>query len=331
MLDLLKSLGEKLLNKSRVTVDDSTANSRQTRATAIGQKLYDDMLAYFRDVITGHSVGKKMIFHMGYIVWFEQSDYTRLKDELVAIVPEVIDGFYDEIKAMKTKYPKCVPPSLSWSVQATPATFMVDHDTDGNMTELTELKPGEFVISSTFFSNGNLWTNVQQQPNVVLSYRPQNSNTMKEFDVNKNIFLGIDSVGGVISEKFDFTKAGLSEEVRAEVKARNSGYATLKYSTSEGHKICPITDKSFYVSGLDDERNQPNVLKLPDKSIAKGHLIFRYNEADDSFEVAAFGHTVLNERLLEPSTPGNPHWNRVSKKASFIIGDNFGLEFIQPV
>lgn len=314
---------EKILNSARVL----EINSKNETILSIEKRFYEEMLSYFKDVVDSHSTGKRMIFHMGYIVWFEPSDYNTLKDELLAIIPEVIEGFYDIIKERKNVYPNCIPSSLTWSIQATPTNVLTQNNADTGLIKSLVLKKGDFIISSTFHSIGRIASNVHQQANVTLSFRPQNSNTMKDMDVNKDLLLGIETICGVFTRDFDFKKAELNV-ARSEV-CSTQGYATLKYSLNGADATYVIKGKSLFVSGPNDVREQNNVLVLPDENITTGHLFFRYVETEDYFEVAAYGYTVLNERVLKLSEPGEPIWYRVSTKASFLLGSGFGLKFNQ--
>lgn len=325
----IKSFFEKLLNHAKV--DDGSketkVKNKQVDKRSIEKKFYESMISYFKDIIVERSVGKRMVFHMGYIVWLEPSDYAALRDELIVIVPEVVDGFYDIIKEQSRYYPKCVPASTDWFFQITPTDIVTKDNTGDGIDEIVNLKKGEFIISSTFHSMNRAWSNVQQQANVTLSFRPQNSNVTKDMNVNKDLILGIESLGGAFSQPFDYTKIGQSVS-RTEVYGAH-GFAKLEFKAEGGNATYTVKDRTFFVSGAADQRKQYNVLVLPDASVAVGHLAFRYKEDDDCFEVAAYGYTVLNERRLKLSTTDEPVWYRVSAKASFLLGDGVGLTYTQ--
>ena len=326
----IQTLFEKLVKSGRVDKNNPSNDSNGESGKenlSIGQKLYYEMQSYFSDLIDRRSTPKSIVFHMGYIVWIEPSDYLSIRDELVVIVPDIIDGFYDIIRERSNEFVRCIPPSTEWLFQITPSDRAPNASMNGGQDDFKEIKKGNFIISSTFHSISRAWSNVQQQPNVVLSYRPQNSNTIKDLDVNKELLLGIEALQGAIWVKFDYAKAGLSAN-RDDIYS-SQGYAKLKFSTDGKNATYIVKDKSFYVSGSADQRKQYSVLVLPDESVIIGHLSFRYRELDDHFEVAAYGHTVLNDRVLKISTIEEPIWYKVSAEASFLLGDGFGITFTQ--
>lgn len=329
-LNKLKTVFEQVIGKAKVDEKTDEKMTAGGKGVSIEKKFYEEMVSYFREIVESRSVGKSMIFHMGYLVWLDQKDYDVLRDELIVLIPEVVDAFYDIIKEYIEEYPNSKPPSTEWFFQITP-TSVVPKNEDG-MEEFVNLQRGKFIISSTFHSVKR-WSNVQAQDNVVFSFRPQNSNVMKDLNVNRDLLLGIEALSrdgaGIYAPKFDYGKCGLSKKSGMEDDYGMREYATLKYSKGSQNVTYIVKNKSFFVSGSSDERKQYNVLVLPDESVEKGHLTFRYREEDNRFEVAAYGYTVLNERQLKLSTQDAIVWYKVSPKASFVLGDGFGLEFNQ--
>lgn len=321
-----KSTLEKILSVFRVGGRENGIVAEEP-TMSIEKKFYSQMMDYFSKIVDDRSIGKSMVIHMGYIIWVEPSDYDVIKDELIVIVPEVIDGFYDIIRQKREKYPKCMPGSTEWFFQFTPTSVVPKAGTTGGVEELAKIKKGDFIISSTFHSVGRTWSNVQQSSNVVLSFRPQNSNTMKDLNINRELLLGLEALGGAFSQRFDYAKAGI--EVNRDDAYNTHGYGMIKFSSGSGNATYQVKDKTFFVSGTADERKQYNVLVLPDERVIVGHLSFRYREGDDCFEVAAYGQTVMNDRVLKISTIDNPVWYKVSAKASFLLASSIGLTFIQ--
>lgn len=324
----IKATLEKILSAFKVENGDKDKGI-EVSTMSIEKKFYSQIMDYFSKIVDERSVGKSMVIHMGYIVWVEPSDYDVIKEELIVIVPEVIDGFYDIIRQKKEQYPKCMPGSTEWFFQITPTSVVPKDGTIKVYKNLTNLKKGEFVISSTFHSVNRVWSNVHQSSNVVLSYRPQNSNTLNDMNVNRDLLLGIEALGGAFSQRFDYAKAGI--EVKKNDVYTVLGFGSIKFNSGNGIATYSVKDKSFFVSGSADKREQYNVLVLPDERVLVGHLAFRYKEEEDNFEVAAYGQTVMNDRLLKLSTIDEPIWYKVSAKASFLLASSIGLTFIQNI
>ena len=326
----IKTVLEQVIRKAKVDENTDGKESRGGKPVSIEKQFYEEMVSYFKEIVESRSVAKRMVFHMGYIVWLEPTDYARLHEELIVLIPEVLDAFYDIIKEQRGEHPICIPPSTEWFFQITPTD--VAPPKENEMKEFVNLKKGNFIISSTFHTVKR-WSNVQTQDNVVLSFRPVNSDVMKDLNVNRDLFLGIETLGGAgtFAKKFDYAKCGLSKNEAKMYESEEmygvQEFATLKYSKGSQNVTYIVKNKTFFVSGSSDERKQYNVLVLPDDSVEKGHLTFRYREEDNRFEVAAYGYTVLNERQLKLSSQDAPEWYKVSPKASFVLGDGFGLEF----
>ncbi len=324
--NILYTAFESLFEKARVRTKIEDKKEIKIDERSIGQQLYNDMLDYFNELIVHRSVGKRMVFHMGFIIWIKPSAYKSIKEELILIVPEIIDGFYDIIQEKLKFYPKCLPPSTDWFFQFTPTDIIPTNEANGNLNEIVNMDK-DYSISSTFHSPNHIGSNVKLLPNTVLSFRPVNSNTFKDVDINKDLLLGIESIQGAIWKHFEESKCGLTIN-RDDIYSIN-GYATLKYNIGGIDAFSIVTDKHFFVSGPADGRKQSNVLILQDESVIVGHLAFRYSEKEDCFEVAAYGHTVLNDRVLKISTRDEPVWYRVAAKSSFLLGDGVGIEYVQ--
>ena len=327
MLSIIQSAMERL-RPSRDTGKTPEATPKgKDDGRSIEKRFYEEMVAYFRDLVVKRSVGKRMVFHMGYVVWLEPSDYHVLRDELIVIVPEVIEAFYDVLRECQKDYPKCTPGSTEWTIQISPTDIVLPEGGKNDLDEIIKLEKGQFIISSTFHSLKLSQSNVQQQPNVTLSFRPVNSDLTKDLNVNRELLVGLEARADAFIQKFDYVKAGLTANPDQVYSIH--GYGTLKYSDKEGDAIYTIRDKEFFVSGPSDERVQSNVLVLPDSGVVKEHLAFRYDDGKDCFYVSAVGETILNERPVMLSRPGELVWHKVSKHASFLLAGGVGLEFDQ--
>ena len=319
----------RLIDRALVDEPDKKNKENNEEAKSLGQKFYEDMGSYFESIIKGHSVGGRMIYHMGYIVWVHPDDHAKLRQELLLILPEVIDSFYDIINKYKERYSKIMPPSTEWFIQVTPSKIVTDFNPNGELNDIVNVKKGEFIISSTPFSPSRMISNVQTESNVVLSFRATNSDVNKDVNINMDIMLGVDNIGGAFTKYFDYGKVGIkpgSQETKSP-----AGLGVLKFNSGGNTAKYIILDKNFTVSGSADQRkNQRDVLILPDSSVVIGHLVFHYNDEINQFEVAAYAHTMLNETEMKISTVGGEkHWKRVSRKSSFLLGDGFGLTFEQ--
>ena len=321
---------KKVVEKGRVEDDDDRRPAGQTTAggkkLSVNQAFYTQITDYFEQKITADSVGQRMLFDMGYIIWMHPWDHEKIRQQLIAIIPEVVDQFYEIIKKHLPQYPKCIPGSSEWWFQVTPTDVILGDDRE-QLSDVMDVKPVEFIISSTFLSMRSLKSNVSQQANVSLSFCPNNSDTLKNVNINRDLLVGIEVKDDVMTIDFDFNKIGVTPE--PETVKQLHGLGTLSYTTPQGEAVYNLRDRSFIVSGAGDKRNQYNILVLPDESLITGHLEFRYNQEKNLFEVAAYGTTRLNERLLAISTRDDMHWIPVARNSKFLLGNNFGLRFKQ--
>ena len=326
---------KKVVEKGRVEDDDVRRPRTKTlgggKPVSINKAFYAQITDYFEQKIAADSVGQRMLFDMGYIIWMHPSDYAKIRQQLIAIIPAVVDQFYEIIKKNLPQYPNCIPGSPEWWIQVTPTDVIMGDDRQ-QLSDVVDVKPGEFIISSTYLSMRSLKSNVSQQANVSLSFCPNNSDTMKNVNINRDLLVGIEVSDDVMTIDFDFSKIGINPSSGVGKGPTNPNpfeMGTLSYTTSQGEAVYRIRDHSFIVSGSGDKRNQYNILVLPDDSLITGHLEFRYNQNEGRFEVAAYGTTRLNERLLAISTREDMHWIPVARNSKFLLGNNFGLKFKQ--
>ena len=301
---------------------------KRSGSNSINQRFYDDVINHFEGRIESASVGKRMLFDMGYIIWMHPDDYKKIRQQLIAIIPEIIDEFYEIINKRLDRYPKCLPSSKDWFFQVTPTDVIKDGDT--GLEELKEVEQGKFIISSFYFSMSRLKSNAKQQSDVTLSFCPQNSDTMKDVNINSNLLVGIEVEGDSYSIDFDPKRVKCPIDMTATLIEH--GYGELSYSRQGVIHRYTMVSKRVYVSGAEDNRADKIILSVPCAGVKTNHLEFRYDEVKNCFEVAAWGKTRMNEALLELSEQGNPKWYAVPKKSNFILGDGmevFSLMFEQ--
>ena len=103
-MNKIKTVLGQVLSKAKVDENADEKRPKGGKTVSIERKFYEEMVSYFRAIVESRSVGKSMIFHMGYLVWLDKDDYAVLRDELIMLVPEVVDAYYDIIKEYRDVY-----------------------------------------------------------------------------------------------------------------------------------------------------------------------------------------------------------------------------------
>lgn len=303
---------------------ESEKNNQKNNVPEITNKiLLQELVTHFEQVMDKKSVGRRILFPMSFNILMHPDDYNETKESLPFVLPEVVSAFYAAIKREKKKYSQemnAAPPATYWFFQFSACRF-------GGQEGLERLLERGKLITT-----GNLTTfdiqNIHSEANVQLSMKCQNSDVNAN-NINREALRGID----ILSEgtfKFNFDK-NMNEDtnvINASSTTQEHGWATLRWSEGVNHKTYTMLDTYIVISGSADKRTTRNICPIQSDAVTVSHVQIRYDQATQTFQLAAWAKTRLNTREVPLSTGNAPTWIDLPKfNSKLFLNDAVSVEF----
>ncbi len=288
--------------------------------------LLTELTEHFEAMLEEESVGERMLYPMNFNILMDPSDYEARKQSLPYILPEVVKAFYGIINKNKSEYPNYMPPAKNWTFKFSPCPVgTLSIDGTGTMT----VRPGHITTIATLLSfDLNSEQNTYTDSNTRVSMKLDDSNVMSNMNVNWNALKSLDMLGeGSFTYAFDMSLSRDTRQIESTSNvAELNGLAELSYTRSSRNYHFIMKDNLIHISGKDDKRTGRSIFKLESEDILNSHVQIRYNQADQKFQLAAFGPTRLNSRELELSNGGSVKWYNLANNSSILIND-IGVKF----
>ena len=143
------------------------------------------------------------------------------------------------------------------------------------------------------------------------------------------ILIDFNKAGNDIKELFD---KNLNEDTTLIVAASDlpsKGFATLRWAGNDGHdRVFDMHAMYIEISGKADKRSSSNICHIDSDAVSTQHVQIKYEQATQTFSLAAYGKVRLNSREVPVSVGGNPQWVPLAKSHSTIfINDSVSVEF----
>ena len=217
------------------------------------------------------------------------------------------------------------PPATYWFFQFSACRF-------GEQEGLESLLERGKIITT-----GNLTTfdiqkaqsgGVRSEANVHLSVKCQNSNT-NDNNINMDTLLGMDILSeGTYTFNFDKNMNEDANVINANSSTQEKGWATLRWSEGNQNMTYPMLDAYIDVSGSSETRKGRNICKINSSAVMDSHVQIRYDQATQTFQLAAWAKTRLNSREVPLSTGGTPNWVSLPKfNSKLFLNDAVSIEF----
>lgn len=310
------------------TIDAESDRKKKKTSKITNKVLLQELVTHFEQVMDEKSVGRRILYPMSFNILMHPDDYNETKESLPFVLPEVISQFYASIKKEKNKYLNGVnyaPPATYWFFQFSACRFGEKDGQEGLLERGKIITTGSLT---TFDIQKAQSGGVRSEANIHLSVKCQNSNT-NDNNINMDALLGMD----ILSEgayKFNFDK-NMNEDtnvINAASTTQEKGWATLRWSEGANNMTYPMLDTYIDVSGSAETRKARNVCKIMNDAVAVSHVQIRYDQATQTFQLAAFAKTRLNSREVPLSTGGSPNWVSLPKfNSKLFLNDTVSIEF----
>lgn len=322
---------EALKKGLKVTAVDSEPGSGKQKTTAskiTNKVLLNELVTHFKQQMEELSVGRRLLYPMSFNILMHPDDYNMTKESLPFVLPEVVSEFYAAIKKEKDKYVdgvNYVPPATYWFFQFSACQF---GDKDGQEGLLERGRIITTANLTTFDIQKAQSGGVRSEANVHLSVKCQNSDVNAN-NINMKALLGMD----ILSEgtyKFNFDK-NMNEDtnvINAAATQQEKGWATLRWSEGSENLTYTMVDTYIDISGSAETRKNRSICPVNSDAVAVSHVQIRYDQATQTFQLAAFAKTRLNSREVPLSTAGTPNWVSLPRyNSKLFLNDAVSIEF----
>ena len=310
-------------------IEPDTAKSKQKGSKVTNKILLKELTDHFDEQMEELSVGRRLLYPMSFNILLHPDDYNATKESLPFVLPEVVASFYASIKRKIEEYTNGVnyaAPATDWFFQFS-ACQVAERDGKEDF-----IKRGEVITTGnlTHFDIHKAQKNgVRMEANVHLSVKCQNSN-INDNNINMEALLGLEILSeGTYSFQFD---KNLNEDTTLIIAASDlpsKGFATLRWAGHDGNdRVFDMHSMYIDISGNADKRNASNICHIDSDAVSTQHVQIKYEQATQTFSLAAYGKVRLNSREVPISVGGNPQWVPLAKSHSKIfINDSVSVEF----
>ena len=292
------------------------------------KKFGEQLLEHFKLELEELSFGQRMLYPMSFNILMHPDDLAQVQQSLPFIFPEIVVEFYKVIELRRGEYPKYMSPAKHWSFKV--SSSEVDKIPTTNRGELLIQKGKLTTIASLYTQNlsrgnGMSGGNASVEQNVRVSVRLDNSNVEDYGDINidnNEVFiLGRNK----FVYPFNINLPDDSDSVQSIDSM--SEIAILRYSLGTSSYTYLMKDNDIIISGSNDKREDYDVFKINSSTIMNTHAQIRYIPDAKKFQIAVYGKTRLNGRILTETKDGNIIWHDLAHNSTIFINDEITLTF----
>ena len=321
MKEVLFKIGRNILNLFTVSGSE-TDNDKAKTGRLTNKVLLTELVSHFKSELEELSVGERMLYPMSFTVLMHPEDFEQRKESFPHVLPEVISSFYKYIEKYSLDFPNFTPVATHWVFQFSQCSSI--NDSGENVVEKGKMT----TIAS--FTALDLSTNTAIEPNTHFSIKPQNSDPCGNNNINMDAIRNIEFRGDTTFEfKFDkdlrTNTAGIAANSDIETIL---GLADLSYSSVRGTEHFYMKDKQIEITGSADKRSNARWLfKIGSDKISNSHILIKYQSDVKKFQIATFGKTRVNEKLLNLSKGGDVNWCDLANNSSIFMNDAISVNF----
>lgn len=295
-----------------------------TEAELTNQILLNELVDHLREEIVKLSVGTRMLYPMSFKVLMHQDDYNNLKEAFPFVVPEVVKGFYSVIKSMKDTFPNYIPVAKDWVFQFSSCQLSDVSLSDGKDVFV---KKGHITTLASLMAEDLTQRNTSVTTNTRVSVKVQNSNVMREMNINWDAISSIDIIGdNYFRCKFDPSLDGqkVGENI---VVTDEKALAVLSYSKEGRTYTFTMLDNQIDICGAQGSEGRTEVFRIDNKRLLAPHVQIKYIPDQNKFQIAAYGKTRLSGRELDISQQGMIKWFALANNSSIFMNDEVSVKF----
>ncbi len=91
-----------------------------------------------------------------------------------------------------------------------------------------------------------------------------------------------------------------------------------------------MKNDDILVSGIDEQREQSNIFRIPSEWVDTPHLRIRHDKIDGRFYLATFGEkTIVNENEVLKSSIENPSWVELPVNSRMVLNGIVGINIFK--
>lgn len=306
----------------RIGIQDWFLSSNESAPTAKSQPLTPDtvykyIIDKFKESIAELSFAERIVFYHEFIICLNTDDYRTFMDNknglFGLIAQESVKKFYDILNDYAATGKSVEPSSNKWVFR------FVSHP---------DYKSGDKGFIGKLMPDG-----AQKQENLRVTFIPRQTGMAQTFDISNDVL-----------KDFIFYSEGYYEipylanlkfKPKNEVVEENVLLAkfetTLPDRAYSGQKLeYLMKSNEITISGNEETRTDANVFKIPSEWVNSPHLQIRYRKTEEKFFLASFGEkTILNENLVERSTPEDPKWTELPVNSRIILNGIIGINIFK--
>ncbi len=280
--------------------------------------VYKYIVDKFHESIAQLSFAQRIVFYHEYIICFNPEDYIQFIDNKKGIfgliIQESVKQFYAALKNYSQQGKIVKPASNKWVFR-----FVSHPDyAPGDKSFIGKLLPGNVH---------------QKETNLRVTFIPRQTGIAKTFDINEDIL-----------KDFTFYSEGYYEvpyqedlvynEQKAatvETKFLSRFETTLPDKQFSGKKLeYLMKDEDIIVSGIDEQREQSNIFRIPSEWVDTPHLRIRYDKNDGKFYLSSFGEkTIVNENEVLKSSIEKPSWIELPVNSRMVLNGIVGINIFK--
>lgn len=302
------------------------------RPKGINQLLLDELKEQFEkgmDTLSVTSdVGTQIIYPMSFNILMCPNDYNEVKESLGLLIPTIIGNFYVKIREK-------IKSSNNVTDYTNAATYWFFQFSGCEITQnkdgLTQnIKQGTFITTTSLYAVDirKVIDNDSVEANKILSIKAPQSDVQK-YNVNEEILRGVDILAeGTYKYRFD-NKLNKDPRVIQSHSAEKK-LATLR-CTNLAKDVPPYTMYDDYIDIVGSTNNKlkgTNTYHIQNDAVATPHLSIRYDHETQTFKLAAYAKTLLNETNVKLSGSGNqPDWVDLPNNSELVLNDSVIIRF----
>lgn len=290
--------------------------------------LLAELVEHFKDQIDKLSVGERMIYPMSFNVLLHHEDYAQVKESFPFVLPEVVKEFYKVIKSMKKSYPDYTPVANDWVFQ-----FSSCQVSDVNLANGSNVvvNKGHITTLASLLAVDLRQRNTSVSNNTRISIKVQDSNVMRDVNVNWDAVSKIDIIGeNYFRCKFDKSLNAKSVAMEASdpvSMAEAMTIAQLSYAKDGKNYHFAMIDNLIDISGPQGSDALSSVFRIDQSGLLAPHVQIKYVPESKKFQFAAYGPARVNGREYDLSQPGLVKWFNLANNSKIFINDEVSVKF----
>lgn len=306
----------------RIGIQDWFLSSNEAGPVAKAQPLTPDtvykyIIDKFKESIAELSFAERIVFYHEYIICLNNDDYRTFMDNknglLGLIAQESVKKFYEILNDYAGTGKSVEPSSSKWVFR------FVSHP---------DYKTGDKGFIGKLMPDGG-----QKQENLRVTFIPRQTGLAQTFDISNDVlkdFIFYSDGYYEIPYLANLKSAPKKETVEGNVVLARLE-TTLPDKAYSGQKLEYLMKfNDIIISGDEESREDAHVFKIPSEWVNSPHLQIRYNKTEDKFYLSSYGEkTILNENLVEKSSPENPKWVELPLNSRIILNGIIGINIFK--